>query len=521
MTVRKIGSDALRKLCGSGLPMALLDVRDPVEVDRGHVPGMTNIPRNRIEFRIAHLVPDPSTALVLYCDGESGRSALAAKTLAGLGYGSIWVLDGGLKGWEGEGAPTVTGNNVPSKRFGEVVNRDHAVPAIKALALNALMQEGKNIAVCDVRTPGEHAEACIPGGVSLPSFDIALHAQDLARSHDLVVLHCAGRTRSIIATRTLCELGMDNVVALENGTIGWHLAGLLLRHGAALPTSAPQPSAESAAYAERRAREIADAAGIKRITPRALQDLLAQEGVNRYVFDVRSVDEYLKGHIRGSLALPGGQAVQRMDDFIALRGAPIVLAGQGEAPANLTAAWLSRMGCTDVAVLTGGLDGWTAAGGSLHAGSEPVCPLGWERVRRMVRMVSVQELSRWLADDRGVLLLDVDHSANFRKGHVAGAHWLPRAWLEQRIHRVAPDLKATVVLASADGRQACYAAATLAGLGYEHVWVLDGGSKAWAAAGMPVEKDGIGHQDDELLPPYKRGVQAMHDYIHWETQLIG
>src|SRR5690606_38740484 len=133
---------------------------------------------------------------------------------------------------------------------------------------------------------------------------------------------------------------------------------------------------------------------------------------------------YAKGHIRGSLALPGGQAVQRMDDFIALRGAPIVLAGQGEAPANLTAAWLSRMGCTDVAVLTGGLDGWTAAGGSLHAGSEPACPLGWERVRRMLRMVSVQELSRWLADDRGVLLLDVDHSANFRKGHLAGAHWL-------------------------------------------------------------------------------------------------
>ncbi len=500
--------------------MALLDVRDPVEVDQGHVPGMTNVPRNRIEFRIAHLVPDCSTTLVLYCDGKSGRSISAAKALAGMGYGSVWVLDGGLKGWEDAGGPVATGNNVPSKRFGEMVNRNHAVPMIEALALHKLIQKGRDIAICDVRTPGEHAEACIPRGISLPSFDIAWHAQDLARKHELVVLHCAGRTRSIIATRTLCELGIDNVVALENGTIGWHLAGLPLQHGALLPAKAPRASMESVAYAERNAGEIADAAGVKRIAPSALQELLARQGENRYVFDIRAVDEYLRGHIGGSLALPGGQAVQRMDDFIALRGAPIVLVGEGEAPASLTATWLIRMGCQDVSVLAGGLGRWTAEGGSLHVGNETTLPLGWEQVRRSARMVSLSKLPQWLADEPDIQLLDVDHSANFRKGHIAGAQWLPRAWLEQRIHHAVPCLRTTVVLVSADGRQACYAAATMADLGYENVWVLDGGSKAWTAAGMPIEKEGIGHQNDELLPPYKRGVKAMHDYIHWETQLI-
>lgn len=519
MTTCMIQPAELRKLCASGVPVALLDVRDPVEADRSHIPDMTNLPRNRIEFRVAQLVPDRSTALVLYCDGESGRSVLAAKTLARLGYDNIQVLAGGLKGWVADGGTVYSGNNVPSKRFGEVVHHDNSVPSIEASALDDLIRNGSNIAIRDIRTPGEHADACVPQGISMPSFDIALHAHDLARDHDLVVLHCAGRTRGIIATQTLREMGLDNVVVLENGTIGWHLAGLQLWQGAPVSES-PDPSAESVAYAEDAAAKMAQGAGVNRITSSELQDLLAREGVNRYVFDVRGVHDYVQGHIPGSLALPGGQAVQRMDDFIVLRNAPIVLIGQGEATANLTATWLKRMGCTDVSVLEGGLERWVSEGGRLDKGRGNASPLGWQQVQSAARMISAEDLNRLLHDNQGVHLIDVDHSANFRKVRVAGASWLPRAWLELRINESVPERDATIVLVSADGKQACYAAFTLNEMGYADVRVLDGGNRAWASKGLPVEQNGIKHQDDELLPPYKRGVQAMHDYIHWEKQLV-
>ena len=48
----------------------------------------------------------------------------------------------------------------------------------------------------------------------------------------LVVVNCAGRTRSIIGAQSLINAGIPNkVVALKNGTMGWHLAGLELERG--------------------------------------------------------------------------------------------------------------------------------------------------------------------------------------------------------------------------------------------------------------------------------------------------
>src|SRR5690606_2632358 len=122
------------------------------------------------------------------------------------------------------------------------------------------------------------------------------------------------------------------------------------------------PSKDSAAFGEQRARELADGEGVERMGCEALHSLLHQPDGNRYVFDVRPVQDYKNGHIAGSVALPGGQAVQRMDDFIALKRAPIVLIGAAEAQANLTGVWLRRMGCTNVAILEGGIQAWRDEG---------------------------------------------------------------------------------------------------------------------------------------------------------------
>ena len=43
-----------------------------------------------------------------------------------------------------------------------------------------------------------------------------------------------------------------------------------------------------------------------------------------YLIDVRSEAEFEAGHIAGSINVPGGQAVQRADDFVAVRNAQII-----------------------------------------------------------------------------------------------------------------------------------------------------------------------------------------------------
>ena len=67
----------------------LIDVRTPNEILlRGGMidaPRSYNIPRGWLEFRIADVVPDTATPIVVYC-GQNLRSPLAAASLMAMGY---------------------------------------------------------------------------------------------------------------------------------------------------------------------------------------------------------------------------------------------------------------------------------------------------------------------------------------------------------------------------------------------------------------------------------------------------
>lgn len=85
----------------------LIDIREPGEYERGHIPGAVHLPRGLLEFEIHGLVqsalsdrnaPPEDHPVVLYC-GTGGRSALAAETMATLGYRNVRSLSGGLVAW--------------------------------------------------------------------------------------------------------------------------------------------------------------------------------------------------------------------------------------------------------------------------------------------------------------------------------------------------------------------------------------------------------------------------------------
>src|SRR4051812_27752996 len=86
---------------GSG-EIALVDVRESEEVARGLIPGAKHVPRGYLESRIEGAVPDRSQHVVLYC-ASGNRSALAAKTLAELGYDHVESMTGGYTLWKDRG----------------------------------------------------------------------------------------------------------------------------------------------------------------------------------------------------------------------------------------------------------------------------------------------------------------------------------------------------------------------------------------------------------------------------------
>jgi rhodanese-related sulfurtransferase len=92
----------------------VIDVREPQEFEKGHLPQAVNIPRGVLELRADPASPsadpglssEPSSRVIVYCTkGPGARSLLAAQTLAAMGYENVEVLGGGLVAWEEEGLP--------------------------------------------------------------------------------------------------------------------------------------------------------------------------------------------------------------------------------------------------------------------------------------------------------------------------------------------------------------------------------------------------------------------------------
>src|SRR6185312_12580626 len=151
----------------------------------------------------------------------------AASVLTQAGYTDVSILTGGIAAWEAAGFELFSGVNVPSKAFGEFVEHEKGTPSVSAEELNALMQSGADMVVLDSRPFDEFSRVSIPTGVDVPGAELVLHVHDMAPKPDtLVVVNCAGRTRSIIGAQSLINAGVPNkVVALRNGTMGWSLAG--------------------------------------------------------------------------------------------------------------------------------------------------------------------------------------------------------------------------------------------------------------------------------------------------------
>jgi rhodanese-related sulfurtransferase len=514
-----VSCEELGALTASDGLFALFDVRERGEFNECQICGATSLPRSQIEFRIGHLVANRNIPIVLYDDGTA-RAPLAAATLLRLGYEQIAVLAGGLTAWQAEGRPTVSGVNVPSKAFGEKVHHDRNIPDLTAEELKALQDSATELVILDMRTPEEYGRFCIPGGVNVPGGDLILWAEELKRkAGSKVIVNCAGRTRSIIGAAALLRLGLTNVCALRNGTMGWVLAGLELeKQPARKGLSAPETSKQQAAELARRivAEENLPTISLQKIVAANLADPLT------YLIDVRSEEEYESGHLPGSISVPGGQAVQRADDFVAVRNAQIVFISNQSARATMAAYWYRQMGYPNVFILQGGLSAWKERGETVESGVSVMEPLGFESARQAAHRVDASQLSQRLSNT-SALVLDVGSSLDFEKAHVPGAQWISRGWLDLELPELFPDRTQPIILTCPDGQNSTFAAQTLNDLGYDDASVLDGGVREWSLAGLPTEKGleaCLVPPNDVVLSPSIRGTKEdMQRYLEWETKL--
>jgi rhodanese-related sulfurtransferase len=349
-TLRPVEPAAVKAMLSDGRELALIDLREELIFSRRHLLWARSVPLSRLELRFARLVPRKATRIVL-CDDGDGLVERAGSILAAAGYSDVSYLQGGVTGWEKAGLELFSGVNVPSKAFGEHIEHACHTPSVSAEELDGLMKSGTDMVIVDSRPFNEFQRVSIPTATNVPGAELVLRIHDIAPSPEtLVVVNCAGRTRSIIGAQSLINAGIPNkVVALRNGTMGWSLAGLAPDSGKTRRYG--EPSLDGFAAAKAAAERVGKKFGVMHISREALDGFRADGTRTLYVFDVRDPGEYEAGHWPGAVNAPGGQLVQATDQYAGTLGARIVLVDDHEVRAVMTASWLRQMGWRDVFVL--------------------------------------------------------------------------------------------------------------------------------------------------------------------------
>lgn len=509
---KKIDSVTLKQWLHDGKEIALLDVREHGQYGHAHLFYVVSTPYSKLEYEVDRLVQRKNVRMVLV-DQDDTLVGLAAKKLAAHGYTDIHILQGGVNAWAMAGYELFAGVNLPSKAFGELAEHTFDTPRIRARELNQKLINGENLVILDGRPFTEFKKMSIPTATCCPNGELALRVDALVKDiGTTIVINCAGRTRSIIGAQTLINLGIKNkILALENGTQGWSLAGLKLEHGQTRRHALHLEHDTTPAQKER-----ATALALKHNVPLISDEILELwwQDATRTTFlcDVRTPEEFAKGSLPAAVNTPGGQLVQATDQFIGVRGARIVLFDDDGVRAPVMSSWLAMMGW-EVAVLERAF----------------VRPLSVPREASVTQ--SALDACRHIASSEidaayrlGAYIIDVRASMKYRQGHLMGAGWSIRPRLRQYLSEHTPS---SVILISDEKDVACAAVQELFDAGVSDIRINMDPPEDWLAAGLQIQKTEQIPSDADCID-YLFFVHDRHDgnhaaaqaYLAWETNLL-
>ena len=295
------------------------------------------------------------------------------------------------------------GEYVWSKAFGEVLAHGCGLPEVTPAAY---LEHHRDARLFDVRPTAEYNAFTIPGSQSLPNSLLLANLAALQDTGQMALLHCAGRTRSIIGACTLKAAGYQGPFAIfRGGTQAWQLDGLE-REFDASRVFATETGDASATHAFldswNIAHEIVQDDGLEAV-------VTAHQG--SLMFDVS--DDSARGVMRrhGIIGVSGTNLIQQTDQSIARYHVPVLLFDHGSGSrAAFAAYWLRAMGfAVRVALLPD-----TAALQPVAAPRRDTPAAAWT----MVSLASL--LAR---RDEADPIFDFRSSQDFRQAHVTGSVW--------------------------------------------------------------------------------------------------
>lgn len=338
----RVTAQELLRMKETGEEFALFDGRPLNEHHKMTIPGSICCPNAELPYRVASMVRDPRTKIIVNCAGRT-RSILGAQTLINFGVPNpVYALENGTQGWRLADLELEYGS---ARQYPSSID-EATLPAQQAAARTLMARFGiatvsaakvqewfgettKTTYVCDVRTPEEFAAGSLPGALHAPGGQL-IQATDQwigVRNARVVLADGGEHVRAPVVASWLKQLGYDAHV-LEGG----------VRCGLVVPQSRQSTLPE-----------------VAEVSPLELQRML--EAGKCAVFDLRPSMDFRKSHIPGSRWSIRPRVVAHTRDT---RGTLVLVADPDLA--GLAAKDLHEAGKPDVRLLAGGIDAWVDSG---------------------------------------------------------------------------------------------------------------------------------------------------------------
>ncbi len=378
---------------------------------------------------------------------------------------------------------------------------------IDAATLKAWLSEGAEIALLDVREPGQYGARHLFFAVPLPysRFELGLPAL-VPNRRTRLVLYDEGDGVAERASLRAEAAGYANVHILHGGAAAWEAAGYTLYAGVNVP---------SKTFGELIEHEC----DTPRITCDQFQSM-RESGEDFVLVDGRPFAEYEKLNVPGGICCPNGELALRIADIAPDPETRIIVCCAGRTRSIIGAQTLIDLGIENpVAALENGTQGWFLAGFENERGASRRYPAEAARAdlnglrkrvtelaeARGASFVAPGQLTEWLAEEtRNTYIFDVRTHEEFAADGVAGSVHAPGGQLVQATDRWVGVKNARLVLVDDDGVRAPMIASWLRQLGHE-AHVLEGGVASLAGFELPATGPAV---DSGKLKPIAPGELA-------------
>ena len=366
---------------------------------------------------------------------------------------------------------------------------DHVSPE----ALQNLLAGNTQFAFIDVREAGEYNTSHIPGSSLMSRRHLEFQLPLTVPYKGTPVMLCDDDGRRVsLAAVTVERMGYRHVSVLDGGINRWVSRDYPTEWGSNVPSKDFGEKVEVVHH-------------VPELEATELHERI-ERGDKLVILDTRTPEEYRRFCIPGGRSVPGGELALRITD-ITKDLAPdttIIVNCAGRTRSIIGTRVLQRMGLKNVYGLKNGTSGWLLAGYQLETGADrvtlaPPSPEGVAAAEAYaarlaqedgVRFLDIAALQAMLArrERETVYLIDVRTQEEYTAGHIPGFRWFPGGQAIQRADDVAVVHNCPIVFACDRQARATLTASWYRQMGFHEVYAVAGGTTAWAARGLSLEK---------------------------------